>query len=167
MYSTNDQRKWHKKLHLGFKIWTLHQSFHKSIPKICGKKLLKIQASGTSGVQLCFLNPQMSLLPPIFWIRPRHITDSQMARIPLGVPEVSLLKTPEVAKLLRPHHQMPNVPLLDGSLWDPSGGEVDDESFFLKGKEIWEIWCFSFVLWEDQNASYESPKSLTPVVCTL
>lgn len=51
----------------------------------------------------------------------QHITDSQMARIPLGVPEVSLLKTPEVAKLLRPHHQMPNVPLLDGSLWDPSG----------------------------------------------
>ena len=54
-----------------------------------------------------------------------------MARIPLGVPEVSLLKTPEFAKLLRPH-QMPNVPLLDGSLWDPAGegGEVDsDESF--------------------------------------
>ena len=58
---------------------------------------------------------------PIFWIRPRHITDSQMARIPLGVAEVSLLKTPEVAKLIRPHHQMPNVPLLDGSLWDPAG----------------------------------------------
>lgn len=28
----------------------------------------------------------------------RHITDSQMARIPLGI-EVSFLKTPEVAKL--------------------------------------------------------------------
>ncbi|CAL1161882.1 unnamed protein product [Cladocopium goreaui] len=49
----------------------------------------------------------------------QHITDSQMARIPLGVVEMSLLKTPEVAKIFRP--QMPNVPLLDGSLWDVGG----------------------------------------------
>ena len=44
-----------------------------------------------------------------------------MARIPVGAPEVSLLKTPEMTTIVRPHHHIPNTSLLDGSLWDPAG----------------------------------------------
>eukprot|EP00913_Durusdinium_trenchii_P002833 g2621.t1 len=50
----------------------------------------------------------------------QHITDSQMARIPLGVAEALLMKTPEVVKMLH----VPQVPVmsLEGSLlWDPTG----------------------------------------------
>jgi hypothetical protein len=58
-----------------------------------------------------------------------------MARIPLGVVEMSLLKTPEVAKIFRP--QMPNVPLLDGSLWDVGGQKnTSKHKMFWRSLEI-------------------------------
>lgn len=53
----------------------------------------------------------------------QHITDSQMARIPLGVTDTLLLKSPEVAKKLRPAVDVELEPL-DGpshGFWDPTG----------------------------------------------
>eukprot|EP00434_Breviolum_minutum_P019310 symbB.v1.2.017021.t1/scaffold1316.1/size125546/11 len=83
-----------------------------------GEKMERPQLVGTGGTTFDYLQQHLETAKRKMGVV--HITDSQMARIPLGVPEVSLLKTPEFAKLLRPH-QMPNVPLLDGSLWDPAG----------------------------------------------
>lgn len=89
---------------------------------MCQSKLIGGNSHRSRSLKPCDV-PVPSAVPSAV---PRHITDSQMARIHMGIgpTEVSLLKTPEVAKLRA--QGVPHVPLLDGSPWDAAGAGAGD-----------------------------------------